>query len=114
MNVRFVIAQIARDREVGLPEILDQDVAIFETKRTIKGLVVEKPVPRQGWTAECSVADEDVVRSEIDPLGVDAAREGGHHRGSCARPPEKVELAAGFRERLVDADVSAAERSPAT
>ena len=104
----LVVGEVGGYGEVGLPQILDADVAVFLFEMRIEMRVIEKAVSRQRVTSERSAIDEHPVHAGIDFEWVHVLRECGSHRGAAGRAADKIEADTQFAKSAVDADVRGA------
>ena len=81
-------AQIGRKRKEREPKVLNQNVAVFRSKRPVERFMIEERETRQGGTAKRPALDKDAVGGSVDLLCVQTSCEAGHHRGTELVPPK--------------------------
>ena len=59
-------AQIGRERKEREPKVLNQNVAVFRSKRPVERFMIEERETRQGGTAKRPALDKDAVGGSVD------------------------------------------------
>src|SRR4029079_16359152 len=77
--MQIVARQVGGDAEVGNPQVRDVDTGIVVGELAVVVGVLEQAVARPGVAAHGLVGDEDVVRGQIDRVGVGTHGECGRH-----------------------------------
>ena len=101
----LIIGEVGGYGEVGLPQVLDADAAVFLFEMRIEVRVIEKTVTRQRVTSERTSVDEHPVHSRVDCERVHFLSERGSHRGAAGCTADKIEADTQFSKSAVDADV---------